>query len=92
MTLHKTSKQKIVAEATSRIKQKEEIAAQRKEQFPVQQKEWLSPIDLELEFGIARGTQGNLRSQGLIPYHKRGNIVKYKRSDINEWFEDGKVV
>ncbi len=64
----------------------------RKAQFSIVLKVWLTPKDVELEFDIATGTQANLRSQGLIPYHKRGNIVRYKRDDLDEWFETAKVV
>lgn len=64
----------------------------KREQKKVLPNAWLTPIDLELEYKIARGTQGNLRSQGLLPYHKKGRMIRYKRSDIDAWFESGKVV
>ena len=56
------------------------------------QKEWLTPDDVQTEFTVSKTRQANLRSQKLIPYPKRGRYIRYKRSDINEWFESAKVV
>ena len=54
---------------------------------------WLTPKDLELEFGILRQTQAKLRVEGRLPYSKLGTkIVRYDRLKINELFEDNAVV
>lgn len=56
------------------------------------QKEWLTPVELESEFHIATSTQAKLRISKTLPYHKIGKYVRYKRADINEWFDNAKVV
>jgi len=55
-------------------------------------KEWLDPYELESEFNISRSTQSKMRMYGSIPYHKIGKYVRYKRADINQWFDEAKVV
>ena len=56
------------------------------------QKEWLSPTELATQFGFPASTQANLRMMGRIPYHKRGRYIRYKRTDINTWLTEGRVV
>ena len=56
-----------------------------------QLKEWLDPYELEDEYHISRSTQAKMRMWGTIPYHKIGKYVRYKRADINQWFEEAKV-
>ena len=53
---------------------------------------WLSPKDILAEFDIALSSQAKMRMQRKIPYHKIGKFVRYKRTDINIWFDSGKVV
>lgn len=55
-------------------------------------KRWLRPNDLAEEFGIAKGTQAEMRSLGKIPYSKRGKFVYYDREKINEWLENAAMV
>jgi predicted DNA-binding transcriptional regulator AlpA len=55
-------------------------------------KEWLTPNELESEFSISTSTQAKLRCSKSIPYHKIGKYVRYKRADINQWFDSAKVV
>ena len=55
-------------------------------------KEWIDPSELASEFKISTSTQGKMRMTGTIPYHKIGKYVRYKRADINQWFDDAKVV
>ena len=57
-----------------------------------QQKEWLDAKDMFEEFSISKSTQAKMRMAKILPYHKIGKFVKYKRSDINEMFNDAKVV
>ena len=56
------------------------------------QKEWLDSDDLFTEFAISKSTQAKMRMAKTLPYHKIGKFVKYKRSDINEMFDNAKVV
>ena len=58
----------------------------------IMQKEWLTPKELESEFSISTSTQSKMRMNGIIPYHKIGKYVRYKRADINQWFDEAKVV
>jgi hypothetical protein len=55
-------------------------------------KEWLDPNELADEFRISTSTQAKMRMAGSIPYHKIGKYVRYKRADINQWFDSAKVV
>ena len=55
-------------------------------------KEWLYPNELADEFRISTSTQAKMRMAGSIPYHKIGKYVRYKRADINQWFDSAKVV
>lgn len=56
------------------------------------QKEWLNPDDLNHEYGISTSTQAKMRMAGTLPYHKISKFVRYKREDINQLFDDAKVV
>lgn len=59
------------------------------------QEEWMSADDVSKPtpdgFGISVNRQNVMRSEKLLPYYKRGRFVRYKRSELNEWFEAGKV-
>ena len=55
-------------------------------------KEWLSPQDLEAEFGIKISTQNKMRMAKKLPYSKIGKFVRYSRTKINQMFEDAEVV
>lgn len=57
----------------------------------VPMKEWLSPLELEEEFGIKVSTQNKLRMAKKIPYSKFGKFVKYSRSKINQMLKDAEV-
>ena len=58
----------------------------------VPMKEWLSPLELEEEFGIKVSTQNKMRMKKIIPYSKLGKFVKYSRTKINQMFEDASIV
>ena len=62
------------------------------EQSNVQIKEWLSPLELETEFGIKVSTQNKMRACKAIPYSKISGFIKYNRTKINKWFEDAEVL
>lgn len=55
-------------------------------------KDWLSPVELEQEFGLKTSTQNKMRMAKKIPYSKVGSFVRYSRVKINEWLEDAAVV
>jgi len=55
-------------------------------------KEWLSPRDLENEFGIKISTQNKMRMAKKIPYSKFGKKVFYSRSKINTLLEECAIV
>ena len=59
---------------------------------PSLQKEWLRPIDLKNEFGIAEKTQAKYRSERSIPYTKISAFIYYERIRINQWLENHTVV
>ncbi len=54
--------------------------------------EWLDPFDLHNEYKISINRQKTLRKEGLIPYHKKGNYIRYSREEINDWIRASKVV
>lgn len=54
--------------------------------------EWINPSQLQEDTGLSLKTQANLRSQGKLPYYRIGNVVRYKRSEIDALFESAKVV
>lgn len=58
----------------------------------IPQKLWLTPKELHEEFIIPLSSQAKMRMQQRIPYHKIGNYVRYKRTDIDNWLEAGKIV
>jgi len=58
----------------------------------IPQKEWLTPQDLENEFGIKVSTQNKMRSAKRLPYSKIGKFVRYSRTKINQMLEDATVV
>jgi len=55
-------------------------------------KRWMRPSDLENEFGIKTSYQAQLRSEGKIPYSKRGKFVFYDREKVDVWLEDAAMV
>lgn len=56
------------------------------------QNEWINPSQLRDDTGLSLKTQANLRSLGKLPYYRVGNVVRYKRSEIDALFESAKVV
>ncbi|MGA9046318.1 helix-turn-helix domain-containing protein [Sulfuricurvum sp.] len=53
--------------------------------------EWMNPSQLKDESGLSLKTQANLRSKGKLPYYRIGNVVRYKRQEIDALFESAKV-
>lgn len=54
--------------------------------------EWMNPTQLRDDTGLSLKTQANLRSLHKLPYYRIGNVVRYKRSEIDALFESAKVV
>ena len=58
-------------------------------------KRWLSPEDLELEYGFSKSTQAKMRmikSNSTIPFSKiGGKYIRYDRVAIDKWLEEHKV-
>lgn len=57
-------------------------------------KRWLSPEDLELEYGFSKSTQAKMRmikSNSTIPFSKIGKYIRYDRVAIDKWLEDHSV-
>lgn len=51
---------------------------------------WLSPDDLESEYGFKKSTQAKMRmakSNSEIPFCKVGKQVRYDRVAIDKWLE-----
>ncbi len=57
----------------------------------IYKKRWLSPFELEKEFGIKEGTQATLRMNKKIPFSKVGRFIRYDRHEIDKWLESHKV-
>jgi len=54
-------------------------------------KEWLTPDELQEEYGISIHAQNRMRMERRIPYSKVGKFIRYKRSEIEKWLEDHKI-
>jgi len=55
-------------------------------------KEWLSPLELEKEFGIKISTQNKMRMAKTLPHSKVGKFIRYSRIRINQMFIDAEIV
>lgn len=58
-------------------------------------KRWLSPSELEAEYGFSRAMQAKMRmasNSSTIPYSKiGGKFIRYDRLAIDKWLEDHRV-
>ena len=54
-------------------------------------KDWLTPDDLQEEFGFSKSRQAKLRMIRVIPFSKIGSYIRYSRAEINQWLTDAKV-
>lgn len=60
------------------------------------QKRWLTPDDLEVEYGFSKSTQSKMRmtsNSSTIPFIKIGSkYIRYDRLAIDKWLEEHSVV
>lgn len=63
--------------------------------YPQYAKRWLSPDDLEQEYGFSKSSQAKMRmasSNSTIPFSKiNGKYIRYDRLLIDQWLEDHQV-
>ena len=55
---------------------------------------WLSPSDIEEEYGFSKSTQSKMRMQSsssTIPFSKIGKYIRYDRVAIDKWLEEHQV-
>jgi len=57
-------------------------------------KRWLSPDDLEKEYGFSKSTQSKMRMESnpsRLPFSKIGKYIRYDRVAIDKWLEEHQV-
>jgi len=58
-------------------------------------KRWLSPDDLELEYGFSKSSQSKMRMQksnSTIPFSKiGGKYIRYDRFAIDKWLKEHEI-
>lgn len=63
--------------------------------YPQYTKRWLSPDDLEQEYGFSKSSQAKMRmnsNPSTIPFSKiGGKYIRYDRVLLNQWLEDHQV-
>lgn len=52
---------------------------------------WITVDEFFNEYGISKQTQATMRYRREIPYYKKGKFIRYKKSEIDEWFENFRV-
>ena len=57
----------------------------------LEQKQWLTPKELNNEYGFSVSTQAKYRMDRKIPFSKIGKYIRYNRDDINEWLNSNRV-
>lgn len=59
-------------------------------------KRWLTPNELEAEYGFSKSTQAKMRmsvSKCKIPFCKiSSKYIRYDRAEIDQWIEKHKIV
>jgi len=56
---------------------------------------WLTPKKMEIEYDFPRSTQAKYRmkeAKNRIPHSKIGKFVFYKKSIIDQWIDDHRIV
>jgi excisionase family DNA binding protein len=49
------------------------------------EKEFLKPKDLAAMFAVTEETLRNWRRQGILPYFRINNTIRFSRADVMEW-------
>jgi len=49
------------------------------------EKEFLKPKDVAAMFGVTQETLRNWRRQGILPYFRIKNTVRFCKADVMEW-------
>ncbi len=58
----------------------------------MENQKWLSPKQLEKEYGLKENTISKYRMDGKIPFYKIGSkYIRYLRSEIDDWIISHKV-
>ena len=60
----------------------------------IEQKRWLTPSDLNEEFGFSVSSQAKMRmnsNSSTIPFSKIGKYIRYDRVEIDIWLESNRV-
>ena len=55
------------------------------------EKEFLTPKEMASLFGITQETLRNWRRQGILPFFRINNTIRYSRSDVVECLSKFKV-
>ena len=58
------------------------------------EKRWLSPSELEVEYGFSKSTQAKMRmatNSSTLPFSKIGKYIRYDRYEIDKWLEEHQV-
>ncbi len=60
----------------------------------LEHKRWLSPSELEVEFGFSKSAQAKMRmssNTSTLPFSKIGKFVRYDRCEIDIWLEQHQI-
>ena len=52
---------------------------------------WITPKELNKEYGFGLSTQAKLRMDNKIPYYKIGHFIKYNLDEIDQWIISNKI-
>lgn len=55
-------------------------------------KVWLTPNELEREYGFSKSTQSKYRMNKKIPFYRVGKFIKYEKSEIDNWISQHQIV
>lgn len=64
------------------------------EKYAKLSKRWLSPLELEIEYGFKKSSQAKMRmtkNSTKIPFSKIGKYIRYDRVAIDNWLEEHQV-
>ena len=54
------------------------------------EKEFLKPKEIATMFGVTEETLRNWRRQGILPYFRIKNTIRFSRADVMEWLNKSK--